>query len=278
MVRSPSLSNTKSLATLCAYVSPTGASIWSQNAVNRTGQGRTSPGSGEPRARPQEEGWTLGRKVRLVPCVVIDFVGINGGEGARRDLMVRRPTRAPAWGPAVAGIARDGGGWHGRACGAERGCPVPATGNAGGLGRWRWPRSSSASWRWPGRRPPGWPSRPTASSRRPWSRTAGRRIPAAGRRLRQFIAERPDGHGPVLCHAAPGRSVRAFSLPGTSWPGSAAAQQEAGNGWRQPDRRLPESEQLLTAGLSQQYVFLTQQDWQAGVRTVVCEVSRQAGR
>ena len=35
--------------------------------------------------------------------------------------------------------------------------------------------------------------------------------------------------------------------------------------------------QLLNAGLAQQYVYPNQDAWQAGVRTVVCEVSSASG-
>ena len=67
-----------------------------------------------------------------------------------------------------------------------------------------------------------------------------------------------------------------FRLAGSSWPGTAAVQQQASNGcanrlagYVNPD--------LLNAGLAQEYVYPDQQAWQAGVRTVVCEVSAASG-
>ena len=67
-----------------------------------------------------------------------------------------------------------------------------------------------------------------------------------------------------------------FGLAGSSWPGTAAVQQQASSGcanrlagYVNPD--------LLNAGLAQEYVYPDQQAWQAGVRTVVCEVSAATG-
>jgi len=67
-----------------------------------------------------------------------------------------------------------------------------------------------------------------------------------------------------------------FSLTGSSWPGEAAVQQQVSNGCT---NRLAGylNPQLLNAGLTQQYVYPDQQAWQAGVRTVVCEVSSASG-
>jgi len=67
-----------------------------------------------------------------------------------------------------------------------------------------------------------------------------------------------------------------FSLTGSSWPGAAAIQQQASNGCTD---RIGSylNPQLLNAGLIQQYVYPNQDAWQAGVRTVVCEVSSASG-
>ena len=67
-----------------------------------------------------------------------------------------------------------------------------------------------------------------------------------------------------------------FSLTGSSWPGDAAVQQQASSGCanRVAGYLNP---QLLNAGLTQQYVYPNQDAWQAGVRTVVCEVSSASG-
>jgi len=67
-----------------------------------------------------------------------------------------------------------------------------------------------------------------------------------------------------------------FSLTGSDWPGSAAAQQQASSGCT--DRIAGYlNPQLLNAGLTEQYVYPDQKAWQAGVRTVVCEVSSSTG-
>ncbi len=67
-----------------------------------------------------------------------------------------------------------------------------------------------------------------------------------------------------------------FSLTGSSWPGSEAVQQQASSGCA---NRIAGylNPQLLNAGLTQQYVYPNQDAWQAGVRTVVCEVSSTTG-
>jgi hypothetical protein len=67
-----------------------------------------------------------------------------------------------------------------------------------------------------------------------------------------------------------------FSLTGSSWPGEAAAQQQASSGCA---NRIAGylNPQLLNAGLTQQYVYPNQDAWRAGVRTVVCEVSSASG-
>ena len=67
-----------------------------------------------------------------------------------------------------------------------------------------------------------------------------------------------------------------FSLTGSSWPGEAAAQQQASSGCA---GRIASylNPQLLTAGLIQQYVYPNRDAWQVNVRTVVCEVSSPSG-
>ena len=68
-----------------------------------------------------------------------------------------------------------------------------------------------------------------------------------------------------------------LSLPAAAWPGTSAVRQEAGDscasrlsGYVNP--------QLATIGLTQEYVYPNQDAWQAGQRTVVCEVSAGSGR
>jgi hypothetical protein len=67
-----------------------------------------------------------------------------------------------------------------------------------------------------------------------------------------------------------------FSLPAAAWPGSAAVRQQAGDGCAS---RLSGylNPQLATIGLTQEYVYPNQEAWQAGQRTVVCEVSAGSG-
>ena len=67
-----------------------------------------------------------------------------------------------------------------------------------------------------------------------------------------------------------------FTLAGSSWPGSTAVQQEAGNGCADRlDGYL--NPQLASAGLAQEYIYPDQSAWQAGERTVVCEVRSPTG-
>jgi hypothetical protein len=68
-----------------------------------------------------------------------------------------------------------------------------------------------------------------------------------------------------------------FSLPEGPWPGASAVQQDAGNGCAS---RLGGylNPQLATAALSQEYVYPNQAAWQAGERTVVCEVRSVSGQ
>jgi Septum formation len=68
-----------------------------------------------------------------------------------------------------------------------------------------------------------------------------------------------------------------FSLPASSWPGDATVEQDAGDGcasrlgaYLNPD--------LANAGLAQEFVYPNQAAWQAGERTVVCEVSSATGK
>lgn len=69
----------------------------------------------------------------------------------------------------------------------------------------------------------------------------------------------------------------AFSLPATAWPGASAVQRDAGNGCgSRLDGYL--NPQLATAALTQEYIYPNQAAWQAGERTVVCEVRAVSGR
>jgi hypothetical protein len=67
-----------------------------------------------------------------------------------------------------------------------------------------------------------------------------------------------------------------FSLAGSSWPGDAAAQQQAAAGCQ--DRIVSYlNPALLNAGLTQEFVYPDEAAWKAGVRTTVCEVSSSTG-
>jgi Septum formation len=68
-----------------------------------------------------------------------------------------------------------------------------------------------------------------------------------------------------------------FTLPAAPWPGASAVRVDAGDGCAS---RLDSyiDPQLATASLTQEYVYPNQAAWQAGERTVVCEVSAVSGR
>jgi len=68
-----------------------------------------------------------------------------------------------------------------------------------------------------------------------------------------------------------------FSLPASAWPGAATVQQDAGNGCASRFGGYL-NPQLATADLTQEYVYPNQAAWQAGERTVVCEVRSSSGR
>jgi len=68
-----------------------------------------------------------------------------------------------------------------------------------------------------------------------------------------------------------------FTLPAAPWPGASAVRTDAANGCasRFGDYIDP---QLAAASLTQAYIYPNQDAWQAGERTVVCEVSAVDGR
>jgi hypothetical protein len=106
--------------------------------------------------------------------------------------------------------------------------------------------------------------------------------PAAVFKLRpgDCINSAPDGLAvTVLSCGTPHQAevFATFTLPKSSWPGNAAAEQDAGDGcasrlgaYLNPD--------LANAGLAQEFVYPNQAAWQAGERTVVCEVSSSTGK
>jgi hypothetical protein len=68
-----------------------------------------------------------------------------------------------------------------------------------------------------------------------------------------------------------------FSLPATAWPGASAVQADASDGCASRFGSYIDP-QLAGASLTQQYVYPNQAAWQAGERTVVCEVSAVTGQ
>jgi hypothetical protein len=86
-----------------------------------------------------------------------------------------------------------------------------------------------------------------------------------------------DGPDDVVACSTPHDSevFGTFALPGTSWPGTASVQQQASSrcgglltGYLNPQ---------LAISLAQTYVYPSQVDWNAGTRTVICEVHAQSG-
>jgi hypothetical protein len=106
--------------------------------------------------------------------------------------------------------------------------------------------------------------------------------PAAVFKLRpgQCIDSAPNGLTvTVLSCATPhdAEVFATFALPASSWPGNTAVEQGAGNGCAS---RLGGylNPNLANAGLAQEFVYPNQTAWQAGERTVVCEVSSSTGK
>jgi hypothetical protein len=82
----------------------------------------------------------------------------------------------------------------------------------------------------------------------------------------------------LACSASHDAEVFAtFTLTGSSWPGTTAVQQGAGNGCA--DRLSGYlNPQLTTAALAQAYVYPDEAAWKADERTVICEVSSSTGK
>lgn len=68
-----------------------------------------------------------------------------------------------------------------------------------------------------------------------------------------------------------------YSLPATAWPGASTVEVDAGDGCASRFGSYIDP-QLAGASLTQQYVYPNQAAWQAGERTVVCEVSAVNGQ
>ena len=67
-----------------------------------------------------------------------------------------------------------------------------------------------------------------------------------------------------------------FALTGTSWPGSAAVQHQASSGCA--SRLTGYVNPQLAISLSSTYVYPDETAWQAGTRTVICEVRATSGQ
>jgi hypothetical protein len=67
-----------------------------------------------------------------------------------------------------------------------------------------------------------------------------------------------------------------FTLTGTTWPGSAAVQQQASSGCT--SRLTGYVNPQLAISLSSTYVFPDEIAWQAGTKTVICEVRATSGQ
>ena len=68
-----------------------------------------------------------------------------------------------------------------------------------------------------------------------------------------------------------------FTLPAAPWPGASAVRVDADNGCASRFGGYIDP-QLATASLTQEFVYPNKVAWQAGQRTVVCEVSATDGR
>jgi hypothetical protein len=82
----------------------------------------------------------------------------------------------------------------------------------------------------------------------------------------------------VPCHQPHDAEVYArFRLAGRHWPGTAAVGTQARQGCT---ARLSGylNPQLATSVLAESYVFPNQSAWDAGVRTVICEIRGTAGK
>jgi hypothetical protein len=67
-----------------------------------------------------------------------------------------------------------------------------------------------------------------------------------------------------------------FALTGTTWPGSAAVQQQASSGCA--SRLTGYVNPQLAISLNSTYVYPDQVAWQAGTKTVICEVRATSGQ
>lgn len=89
----------------------------------------------------------------------------------------------------------------------------------------------------------------------------------------------PNGSSPTVVPCTVPHDAEVFgtfTLPGSAWPGRAAVQAEAGD--RCGSRLTAYLNPQLAISLTQTYVYPGQVDWNAGTRTVVCEVRAVSGQ
>jgi len=99
-------------------------------------------------------------------------------------------------------------------------------------------------------------------------------------RAGECINSSPNGLSVTLRSCAVPHDAEVFAtfrLTGTSWPGSTAIQADASSGCMSRVASYV-NPQLANAGLNEEYVFPDQQAWQAGVRTVICQISAASGQ
>ena len=106
--------------------------------------------------------------------------------------------------------------------------------------------------------------------------------PAAvfGLRPGQCVNTGPDALKPTVLSCARPHDAEVFAvftLPAAPWPGTSAVRMDADNGCASRFGSYV-NPQLATAGLAQEFVYPNRDAWQAGQRTVVCEVSAADGR
>ena len=114
---------------------------------------------------------------------------------------------------------------------------------------------------------------------RPKTVLSYRPAPVFALRAGECIDSSPNGLSvTVLSCASPHHAevFATFSLAGSSWPGSAAVQQQVASGCQDKIAGYL-NPALLNAGLTQEYIYPDQTAWKAGVRTAVCEVSSSIG-
>jgi hypothetical protein len=99
-------------------------------------------------------------------------------------------------------------------------------------------------------------------------------------RVGECINSAPNGQSfTVLSCASPhdAEVFATYSLAGSSWPGAAVVQQEAASGCASRIAGYV-NPAFAEAGFSQEYVYPDQAAWQAGLRTVICEVRASSGQ